>query len=67
MYLRVKEFMGINNYEEADLRKIVRGKIPTLIPLIIHSDDMELRKYESLKDTANDIKVLKENLIYAYD
>ena len=28
---------------------------------------MEPRKYESLKDVANDIEVSKETLIYAYE
>ena len=41
MYLRVKEFMEKNSYDESNLRKKVRGKIPALIPLIIRSDDME--------------------------
>ena len=42
-YLRVKEFIEENNYEEADLRKKIRDKmLLTRIPLIIHSDDMEL-------------------------
>ena len=56
-YLRVKEFMGKNDYDEADLRKKIRDMRPARIPLIIRSDDMELRKYESLKDAANDIEV----------
>ena len=67
MYLRVKEFIGKNGHDESDLRKKVRGKIPALIPLIILSDDMEPRKYERLKDVANNIEVLKETLIYAYE
>ena len=66
-YLRVKEFMKKNNYEEADLRKKIRDRRPTHIPLIICSDDMELREYELLKDAANDIKVPRETLIYAYE
>ena len=67
MYLRVKEFTEKNNYDESNLRKKVRGKIPARIPLIIHSNDMEPRKYERLKDAANDIKVPRETLIYAYE
>ena len=59
--------MGKNGYDESDLRKKVRGKIPAHIPLIICSNDMEPRKYESLKDAANDIEVSKETLIYAYE
>ena len=65
MYLRVKEFMGKNGYDEADLRKKVR--VPALIPLIIRSDDMELRKYEGLKDAANDIEVSKETHICIWE
>ena len=67
-YLRVKEFIEKNNYEEADLRKKSRDRmLLTRIPLIIRSDDMEPRKYELLKDEANDIKVPRETLIYAYE
>ena len=67
MYLRVKEFMEKNGYEGSDSRNKVRGKIPTLVPLIIRSYDMEPMKYERLKDTANDIEVSKETLIYVYE
>ena len=41
--------------------------MPARIPLIIRSDNMEPRKYERLKDKANDIKVPRETLIYAYE
>ena len=61
-YLRVKEFIEKNDYEEADLRKKIRERRPTHIPLIICSDDMEPKKYERLTDTANDIKVPRETL-----
>ena len=67
MYLRVKEFMEKNGYDEFDLRREVRGKIPTRIPPIIHSDDMEPKEYERLTVAANDIKVPRESLIYAYE
>ena len=66
-YLRVKEFMEKNSYDEADLRKKIWDRRPARIPLIICSDDMELKEYEHLKDTANDIKVPRETLIYAYE
>ena len=66
-YLRVKEFMEKNDYDESDLRKKIRDRRPVCIPLIICSDDMEPREYESLKDAANDIKVSKETLMYAYE
>ena len=39
---------------------------PTRNPLIIHSDDMESKRYECLSDAANDIKVSKQNLVYAH-
>ena len=45
-YLRVKEFIEKNDYKEAHLRKKIRDRRPTLIPLIICSDDMEPKKYE---------------------
>ena len=59
--------MGKNNCDEADLRKKIRDRRPAHIPLLMHSDDMETREYERLKDAANDIKVSKETLIYAYE
>ena len=66
-YLRIKEFSERNGYEEVDLRKMVRDRKPTHIPLIIHSDDMEPKRYERLSDAGNDIKVSKQTLIYAYE
>ena len=35
-------------------------------PLIRNSDDMESKRYECLSDPANDIKVSKQTLTYAY-
>ena len=64
MYLRIKEFIEINSYEEADLREMVRNRELTLI---IHSDDMESNRYECLSDAANDIKVSNQTLVYAYE
>ena len=66
-YLRVKEFMEKNNYDEAYLRKKVQDRGPACISLIICSNDMEPRKYECLKDVPNDIEVSKETLIYAFE
>ena len=66
-YLRVKEFMEKSDYDQSDLRKKIRDRRPARIPLIIRSDDMEPKKYESLKDAANDIKVSMETFIYAYE
>ena len=46
VYVRVKEFMEKNNYEEVDLKKKIRDRmLLTRIPLIIRSDDMELKVY----------------------
>ena len=67
MYLRIKEFIERNSYEEADLRKMVRDRKPTRTPLKIHSDDMDQNRYECLSDAANDIKVSKQTLVYAHD
>ena len=66
-YLKIKEFIERNGYEEADLRKMVRDRKSTRTPLTIHSDDMESKRYERLSDTANDIKVSNQTLIYAYE
>ena len=66
-YLRAKEFIEKNDYEEADLRKKIRDRRPTRIPLIILSDDMEPKKNQRLTDAANDVKVPRETLIYAYE
>ena len=66
-YLRIKEFIERNGYEEADLRQMVRDRKLTPIPLIICSDDMELKRYERLSDAANDIKVSKQIFIYVYE
>ena len=35
MYLRFKEFMEKNNYDEVNLRKKIRSRRPTGIPLVI--------------------------------
>ena len=66
-YLRVKEFIEKSDHEEADLRKKIRDRRPTRIPLIIRSDNMELKKYERLTDTTNNIGVPRETLMYAYE
>ena len=45
-YLRVKKFMEKNDYDEADLRKKIRDRRPTRIPLTIRFNNMEPRNYE---------------------
>ena len=66
-YVRFKEFIERNDYEEADMRNTVRAREPTRTPLIIHSDDMDSKRYECLSDAANDIKVSKQTLAYAHE
>ena len=53
MYLRIKKFIERNGSEEANLRNMVRARPP----LIIHSDDMEAKRYECLSYATDDIKV----------
>ena len=55
-YLRIKEFIERNFCEKADSRNMVQGRTP----LIIHSDDMEPKRYECLSDAANHIKVSRK-------
>ena len=66
-YLRVKEFIEKNNYEEVDLRKKIQDRRPTRIPLITRSSDMELKKYECIMVAVKDMKVPRETLIYTYE
>ena len=63
--LRIKEFMEKNNFEEVDLRKKILDRRP--IPLMIRSNDMKPKKYECIKEAANDIKVPREIFIHAYE
>ena len=63
MNLRIKELIERNGFEEADL---IRAMKPTHTPLIIHSDDMELKRYECLSDATDNIKVSKQTLMYAH-
>ena len=53
--------------EEADLRNMVRAREPIHTPLIIHSDDMESKRYECLSEAADNIKVSKQTLVYAHE
>ena len=63
MYLRIKKFIENNGFKKADLRNMVRDRPP----LLIHSDEIELKRCECLSDSADDIKVSKQTLIYAYE
>ena len=62
-YLRIKEFIERNGYEEADLMNVIRAREPPCTHFIIHSDNMELKRYECLLDAADDIKASKQTLV----
>ena len=69
IYLKVKKFMEAKDCDENSLiPKLTNGVgiIPTYIPLIIESDDMEPAKYYSLSATARGCGILKQIIVYAY-
>ena len=69
IYLKVKQFIETENYKENDvIPKLTNriGIIPTYVPLIIESDDMEPTKYYSLSAAARGCGILKQTIIYAY-
>ena len=69
IYLKVKKFIESENCDENDIiPKLVNGVgiIPSYVPLIIESDDMEPTKYYSLSAAARGSGILKQTIIYAY-
>ena len=55
IYLKVKKFIETENFDENDIiPKLINGVgiIPSYVPLIIESDDMEPTKYYSLSAAA---------------
>ena len=69
IYLKVKKFIESENCDENDIiPKLVNGVgiIPSYVPLIIESDDMEPTKYHSLSATERGSGILKQTIIYAY-
>ena len=68
IYLKVKKFIESENCEESALIPgLINGVgiIPSYVPLIIESDDMEPTKYYSLSAAARDCGLLKQTIIYA--
>ena len=69
IYLKVKKFIETIDCDEADLiPQLINGVgiIPTYIPLIIESDDMEPTKFYSLSAAARGCGLLKQTIVYAY-
>ena len=62
-YLTIKKFIERNGFEEVDLRNMVQAGPP----LIIHSDDIEPKRYECLSDAADDIKISKQTLLFVHE
>ena len=68
IYLKVKKFIKIIDCEENTLiPKLMNGIgiIPTYVPLIIESNDMEPTKYLSLSAAVGDTGIPKQMIIYA--
>ena len=53
-------------YQKAILNPPKRGPLLAHILLIIQSDDMEPKRYESLHDAALDMGILRQTLTYAH-
>ena len=69
IYLKVKQFIETENYKENDIiPKLTNGIgiIPTYVPLIMESDNMEPTKYYSLSAAAGGCGILKQTIVYAY-
>ena len=69
IYLKVKKFIETEGCGEAVLiSRLVNGIgiIPSYVPLIIESEDMEPTKYYFLSAAARDCGLLKQTIIYVY-
>ena len=69
IYLKVKAFIEAENCDENErIPKLVNGIgiIPTYIPLIIESEDMEPTKYYSLSAVARNCGASKQMIVYVY-
>ena len=69
IYLKVKKFIETDNCDENDIiPKLIHGVgiIPSYIPLIIESHDMEATKYYSLSAAARGCGILEQTIVYAY-
>ena len=62
IYLKFKKFIDMENCEENDIiPKLINGVgiIPSYVPLIIESNNMEPTKYHSLSAAASGCGILK--------
>ena len=69
IYLKVKKFIETENCDEDELiPRLINGVgiIPTYVPLIIESDDMEPTKFYSISAAASGCGLLKQTMVYAY-
>ena len=69
IYLKVKKLIETENCDENDIiPKLINGVgiIPSYVPLIIESDDMEPTKYYSLSAAAKGCGILKQTIVHAY-
>ena len=69
IYLKGKKFIETENCEESYIiPQLINGIgiIPTYVPLIIESDDMEPTKFYSLSAAARGCRILNQTIVYAY-
>ena len=69
IYLKIKKFIETKNCEENELiPKLINGVgiIPSYVPLIIESDDMEPTKFYSISAAVRGCGILKQMIVYAY-
>ena len=65
-YLRVKEFMKRNNYDESDVIDRFKNKRPSEIKLMVWSEGNDWIEYGSIKDASKETGVSRETLLYTY-
>ena len=69
IYLKIKKFIETKNCEENELiPKLINGVgiIPSYVPLIIESDDMEPTKFYSISAAVRGCGIFKQMIVYAY-
>ena len=69
IYLKVKKFIETEGCDESSIIPLLTngvGIIPTYVPFIIESDDMEPTEYYSLSAAVKCCGVSKQTISYAY-
>ena len=69
IYLKVKKFIEAEGCEESSIiPRLINGVgiIPSYVPLIIESDDIEPTKSYSLSAAARGCGISKQTIVYAY-